>query len=66
MKVDINFTASSLNVDYNHGPSIDVKVENADFDEIVEGVGVDNILDHLNVDEIISFLEGMGYEVTDE
>ena len=66
MKVDINFNASSLNVDYNYGPSIDVTVKDADFDEILEEVGINNVLEHLDIDEIISFLEEKGYEVTDE
>lgn len=62
-RVDLNFDARSVQVDYSGRYAIDVNVEDAILDEVVASIGEDVILDTISVDKIISHLEEQGYTV---
>ena len=66
MKADIQFDASSVNVDWTNGQKVEVQVKDADVDEIIESIGLHKLLEHLDTQELIDHLRDEGYEVVDE
>lgn len=63
MKVGVEFCATGVYVYLGNGREVNVKVEEADIDEIIESIGLSSLLEHLGTQELIAHLEGKGYKV---